>query len=312
MSSTILLQRTINLAQQYIRLSPLTFSSLFSPTVNAGGTGYTVGDVITVSGGTGGTAQVATISGGGATGPVTGLNVLSGGVGYINGATAVSTTGGTGTNLKVNTFTSSDPAFSNADWVMQTILAPPFAWRWNRVGASPSVPTFTTIVGITDYQVSLANFGWIEKAVAYDPNAGYSAYELQNELVQGAETLPNQLARISAQYDNDAGQITFRLFPAPDQIYNVVVEYQKSAPLFTSLTQTWSPIPDYLSYVYNEGFIAKGYEYFGDPRYASAMQSFLTNLVGVSGGLNASQKNIWLEDKLRSVRQTMSVQQGRG
>ena len=271
-----------------------------------------MGDIITVAGGTGGTAMVTNISGGGATGPVTALVVIEGGVGYINGATGVSTTNGTGSNLKVNTFTSSDPAFSNADWVMQTILAPPFAWRWNRVGASPSVPTFSTIIGNTDYEVNAPSFGWLEKAVAYDPSSGYYAFELQNELVMGAETLPNQPNRISVQYDDGSGNVTFRILPAPDKIYNVVVDYQKSAPQFSALTQTWSPIPDYLSYLYNEGFLAKGAEYCADPRSQEAMQLFLTDLAAASEGLNQTQKNLWLTSKLNSMRQTMTVQQGRG
>lgn len=300
------------MAQQYLYNRPLTFSALFSLTVSAGGTAYTVGDVVTVAGGSGGTAQVTNISGGGATGPVTGLNVLTGGAGYINGATGVVTTGGTGSGLKVNTSTSSDPAFSNADWVMQTILAPPFAWSWNRAGASPSVPTFPTIIGNTDYKVNLPSFGWIEKAVAYDPSSGYYAFELQNELVMGAETLPNQMTRIAAQYRDTSDNITFRLTPAPDKIYNIVVEYQKSAPQFSALTQTWSPVPDYLSYIYNEGMLAKCAEYCGDPRSQGALQLFLTDLVGVSEGLNITQRNLWLDSKLASMRQTMQVQQGRG
>lgn len=237
MASTIQLQRTINLAQQFQRLAPLTF------TANA----------------------------------------------------------------------ANDPAFSNADWVMQTILAPPFAWRWNRAaGVSPASPTFTTIVGTSDYSVSLPQFGWIEKAVAYDPSNGYAAFELQVELIKGLETQSNQPARISAQYDDDAGNITFRIFPAPDQIYNIVVEYQKSASIFTSLTQTWSPLPDYLSYLYNEGFIAKAFEYSNDPRFAPAMQLFLTDLVEANVGLDRTQKNIWLADRLNTLRQNLNVQQGRG
>jgi hypothetical protein len=300
------------LVQQFLYNRPLTFSSLFSLAVNAGGTAYTVGDMITVAGGTKGTAMVTNISGGGSTGPVTVLAVIEGGVGYINGATGISTTGGTGTNLKVNTFTSSDPAFSNADWVMQTILAPPFAWRWNRVGGSPSLPTFVTIVGTTDYEVALPAFGWLEKAVAYDPSSGYYAFELSNELVMGAETLPNQPTRISAQYDDGAGNITFRITPAPDKVYNVVVDYQQSAPQFSSLTQTWVPIPDYLSYLVNEGFFAKGAEYCNDPRNQEAMQLFLTDLAAVSEGLSQTQKNLWLTSKINSMRQTMTAQQGRG
>jgi hypothetical protein len=148
--------------------------------------------------------------------------------------------------------------------------------------------------------------------VAYDPSSGYYAFELQNELVMGAETLPNQMTRIAAQYRDTSDNITFRLTPAPDKIYNIVVEYQKSAPQFSALTQTWSPVPDYLSYIYNEGMLAKCAEYCGDPRSQGALQLFLTDLVGVSEGLNITQRNLWLDSKLASMRQTMQVQQGRG
>jgi len=236
MASTIQLQRTINLAQQFQRLAPLTFAAN----------------------------------------------------------------------------TANDPAFSNADWVMQTILAPPMAWRWNRVGATPTIPTFKTIVGVSDYKVSLPDFGWIEKAVAYDPNNAFIAYELQVELIKGLDTNSNQPQRIAAQYDDGAGNITFRIFPAADAIYNVVVEYQKSAPQFTLLTQTWSPIPDYLSFLFNEGFQAKAFEYSNDPRFQSSLQLFLTDVAANNVGLDQTQKNIWLSDKINTMRQTAAVQAGRG
>ncbi len=237
MASTIQLQRTINLAQQYQRLAPLTFAAN----------------------------------------------------------------------------TANDPAFSNADWVMQTILSPSLGgWRWNRVGATPSAPTFTTVIGQPDYVVNLPSFGWIEKAVAYDPANGFAAFELQVELIKGAETLPNEPCRISAQYDDDEGNITFRIFPAPDEVYNIVVEYQKSAPQFTSLSQTWTPVPDYMSYIFNEGFIAKAFEYSNDPRFTTSMQIFMTDLASQAQGLTQTQKNIWLADRLNTMRQTAMVQSGRG
>lgn len=235
MASTIQLQRTINLAQQYQRLAPLTFAAN----------------------------------------------------------------------------TANDPAFSNADWVMQTILAPPMAWRWNRVGATPTIPTFKTIVGVSDYKVSLPDFGWIEKAVAYDPSNAFIAYELQVELIKGLDTNSNQPQRIAAQYDDGAGNITFRIFPAADAIYNVVVEYQKSAPQFTLLTQTWAPIPDYLSYIVNEGFQGKAFDYSADPRGQVSMGLFFQNIAALNEGLSETEKNIWVADKLNTMRQTLAVQQGK-
>ena len=207
--------------------------------------------------------------------------------------------------------TNNEPALSCADWAMQTILAPPFAWSWNRVGASPSVPLFTTQVGVSDYKVSVPSFGWIEKGVAYDPDSGFQAFELVNALNVATDTLGNQPTRIAAQYYDGSGNITFRIFPAADKVYNVSVEYQKAAPLFTTLSQTWTPIPDYLSYLYDEGFFAKAAEYCNDPRAMSLFQMFFTNLAANSEGLNQSQKNLWLESKLSTVRQTLAIQQGR-
>jgi len=206
--------------------------------------------------------------------------------------------------------TANDPAFSNADWVKQLILSPPFAWRWNRTAATVTNPTFQTIIGQTDYVVNLPTFGWIEKAVAYEPVNGYLSHELQVGLIFGADAQPNQPARISAQYDDGEGNITFRMFPAPDQVYNIVVEYQNSASLFTLTTQTWAPIPDYLSFVFNSGFDAKGYEYTNDPRYLSTMQLFLQQLVDSAENLTQTQKNLWLTDRLNSMRETEMVQKG--
>lgn len=208
--------------------------------------------------------------------------------------------------------TYNDPAFSNADWVMQEILSPSLGgWRWNRSSATIQAPTFSTIVGQTDYVVSLPTFGWIEKAVAYDTADGNKGYELQVALILGAEAGTGQPARISAQYDNGAGEITFRVFPAPNKIYSVVVDYQNSAPQFTAPTQTWSPIPDYLSVVYNSGFDGKAYEYMNDPRYQGAMQIFYTNAAAYAEGLSETQRNLWVQDKLNSIREMQAVQQGK-
>ncbi len=45
-----------------------------------------------------------------------------------------------------------DPALSIGDWVRQTLLSPPFAWRWNR-----ATTTITTAIGTQDYVASTAS-----------------------------------------------------------------------------------------------------------------------------------------------------------
>jgi len=204
------------------------------------------------------------------------------------------------------TMSANDPALSNADWVRQFILSAPFAWRWNR-----AVLEFPTEIGQSDYVVSTSNFGWIEKAVLSNPNDGDKTYELEVENNLAVESQPNQPTRISAQLDNDAGEITFRLVPAPDAEYNVEVTVQKAAPNFTQLTDTWTPIPDYFSYMYNTGFLAKNYEYMNDPRYLPTMQLFLQQVVSANEGLSDAAKNIFLTDRLDTQRQTQNVASGK-
>lgn len=202
---------------------------------------------------------------------------------------------------------SNDPALSNADWVRQFMLSPPFAWRWNR-----GVTTFTTALGITDYSVAVSNLGWIEKAVFYDPENGNQTFELGIENNLSVETNENQPTKISAQMDDGAGNITFRIVPAPDKVYNVEVIFQKSAPLFTGLSDTWAPLPDYMSYIYNEGFLAKTLEYINDPRFTGSMQLFLQQLVSANNGLSDAQRNIFMSDQMNTQRQAQNLQAGRG
>lgn len=205
------------------------------------------------------------------------------------------------------TMSANDPALSNADWVRQFILSAPFAWRWNR-----QVITFATEIGQSDYTVDAASFGWIEKAVLYNPDNGNATQELEVENNLAVESAPNLPTKISAQLDNDAGQITFRLVPAPDAEYNVEVTAQKAAPTFSSLSDTWAPIPDYLSYIYNQGFLAKSCEYMNDPRYVPAIQLFFQMVTSANEGLSDAAKNIFLSDRLDTQRQTQNVAAGRG
>jgi len=195
------------------------------------------------------------------------------------------------------TFTNEgDPAFSGADWVRQFILSPPFAWRWNRGTISPVI---TCAPGKQDYVVNIPNFGWIERAVLNLPNVVgqpvTGAVELEVKTDIGFETTPNQPTQISAVVDDNNGNITLRLSPPPDQAYTVNVLCQRSAPTFTSTQDTWAPIPDYLSYLYNLGMRAWAYEYLGDERFPFALQMFLRQVVAANDGMTETQKNLFLQ-----------------
>jgi hypothetical protein len=220
-------------------------------------------------------------------------------------------------NAPLTIGTANDPALSNADWVLQFMLAAPFAWPWNRNSG-----TFTCIVSpaTQDYAVSVPDFGWLERATIQDLTESTNpTKEMTVRLSISQDQVIGQPAFIAPIYDDGAGNITFRLFPTPDKPYVVTFDYQAAAPLFTGTTSKWAPVPDRLSYLYNQGFLAKTYEYLGDDRFPIAMQLFLRQVIAANQGLDETQTNLFLADRMNSARETqetlgnaVSGRQGRG
>lgn len=210
------------------------------------------------------------------------------------------------------TFTgTNDPAFLLGDWVRQFILGPPFGWRWNRQKIS-----LTLSQGTQDYVINIADknngfpFGWMEQATLADSTTSPSTtYQLEVRLDIAEETILNQPRQVSAQSDDGNGNITFRFNPPPDKnTYTAIITYQVAPPIFTSLSDTWAPIPDYLSFLYNQGLTAKAYEYLGDSRFGIAMPLFLRQVVAANQGLDDTQLNIFLGQRLIDISETQAAQ----
>lgn len=195
------------------------------------------------------------------------------------------------------TFTNNnDPAMMIGDWVRNMILQPPFAWRWNR----SLVPPITCVVGQTDYQVNLPTFGWIEKATVFNSTSD-QAFALSVAMNLDQEVIENRPMSISPYLDDNNGNITFRLSPAPDQAYTLNIIAQNASPKFGTLNDTFAPIPDYFQNIIQQGFLAKTYEYAGDERFAAASQLFVRSLVAANGGLTQTQVNIFMADQLSTA-----------
>ena len=195
---------------------------------------------------------------------------------------------GIGNNLTTFPY---EPACSIGDWVRQTILGPPFAWRWNRKETS----TINILQSSQDYTVSLNDFGWIERAMIWG-NADCPSKELviRNSLASDQEE--DEPSFIAVHKDDNNGSIIFRLLPMPYAAYSMVVTYQMACPSFSNSTApasaTWAPLPDYLSYVYNAGFLAKAYEQSGSDKAPWAMQTFFQLLASAAEGLSDEQRSI--------------------
>lgn len=200
-----------------------------------------------------------------------------------------------------------EPAVTNANLIKQTILSAPFVWRWNRKSTS-----FSTVQGTQDYVSSLPDFGFIEKATVTDANS--NVYEISVAQCLSEDSKAGRPERIAAQLDDNAGNITFRMMKVPDAVYTVKITYQKKAVPFALLTDTWAPIPDEIAFVFQRGFLAQYYLYADDPKSQLENSKFVGALLGLSEGLDETQKNIFRQNWGVLTRQEIatgaSTQQG--
>ena len=202
-----------------------------------------------------------------------------------------------------------EPALTTANKIIASILAAPFAWSWNRKVLPAAI---TTAIGTQDYAISLSDFGWLEKAVAFNANSVPPSFELDIYVNIGTDTKVNRPRIITVHIDDNAGNITFRLFPVPDQIYTITLTYQKAPVLATSLTGatgTWAPIPDKYSFLYEQGMLAHMQGIYSIPAYLQGMQFFFRQLIGAAEGLTETQRAIFLEDSIRQLQTSAMAQQ---
>lgn len=169
----------------------------------------------------------------------------------------------------------------------------------------------------TSFQLDITagNVAQASEASAYAVQAGGGLYEAEVKNVLGPG---NEMARprfVAPQGDDNAGNITFRFLPVPDLIYVAIPVFQKAAPLFTLLTQTWAPVPDKMSAIYNEGLLSYMLESIDDPRFQVHRQRFLAQLIASAEGLSEMEKNIFLGNVLATNMQMsasgIAVQQGK-
>jgi hypothetical protein len=206
-----------------------------------------------------------------------------------------------------------EPALSCANLILQTILGPPFRWRWNR-----GTFTFTCVVTTPptqDYPVVVSDFGFLEKAwVKLNDNSDLKELEVSSELSASVEK--GRPKDIAAQSDDSAGTITFRLIVPPDVAYIAGGFYQKKAPVMSSVCSPWAPLPDECQYIYDWGLLALLAFYANDARAPMFNQKFMAHLLGAQEGLDELQRNIflgnWLEITKQTERANMKTQQGIG
>jgi hypothetical protein len=205
-----------------------------------------------------------------------------------------------------------EPAITAANLTKQTILGPPFKWPWNRgtfhIDLDPAEEEWGQ-----DYLLSLPDFHFIEKLWLTDPNGKVT--EITNIASSlSAESATKRPSSAAMNLQDDAGNVTLRLNALPDEAYTIDGYYQRAAVLMGSLANTWGPIPDHLSYIYDWGFLGFCSLLTKDARAPIFLSKFASHLLGSQDGLTAQQRNIFLGDFLalmgQQQREGMSTQQG--
>ena len=154
-----------------------------------------------------------------------------------------------------------------------------------------------TAVTTQDYSILVPEFSHIEHASVLDLSKTppvWMQLEVKGNLALETKTTRPQF--IEPHIEDAAGNVTFRVAPAPNLAYPLAIHIQKAAPLVTSLNQTWAPIPDFLAYIYNYGFLALMWSFADDPRAQMASQKFVTHLLGRASGLTALERNIFINN----------------
>lgn len=199
--------------------------------------------------------------------------------------------------------TNNEPAISAANMTQQVMISPPFHFPWNR-----NTIQFSTIIGTQDYTQVVTDFGWLELGTMLNPTTNkVFPLAIKNTTPLGESTDSQTPTTLSVLVNTVGTSIKLRFLGVPNAVYTVNLWYQKFQPLLSTLGGAWAA-PDYLSYIYNRGFLAHLYEARGDVRAQQEKVAFAAALISTHEGLTDSEKNIFLQQYLVNPRSMESLQ----
>ncbi len=169
------------------------------------------------------------------------------------------------------------------------------AWNTGAGGVTTDNTIQWTNMGPIPNASSTYTFGWIENCSVQDPTTS-KWMEVSPRIDLALDSSQARPQNIAAELDTGDGSITFRLLAVPDKPYPVAITVQQKAALFTSINQTWQPLPDEWSFIYNWGLLAELFLFADDSRATWASQKFVAHLLGMSEGIDATARNIWLQN----------------
>lgn len=195
-----------------------------------------------------------------------------------------------------------EPALTITYDCLMALVERPYNWKWNRGSFSFDTVENTQEVALktSSYGTDVTGIGWLERAyLEYkaDTNTPKQKFQLdcvQNNQISDYKCRPQKISfeteylRTGTTYDSK-----LRFDTVPDSvIYTCYVDYQKAAPVVSSLSQTLAPIPDDMGDILRQAFIAHAYRFVDDKRAYFEFQRLEQMIQDKLGYLDAEQEGI--------------------
>lgn len=196
------------------------------------------------------------------------------------------------------------PGLGMAQIVVSRILGAPCVWRFNR----SNIAIVISAAGGTDYTIAIPTLGAIEEMWLTDVSG--NVYSLQGAVALPKSSASMRPTKVAAQYDDNAGNITFRFNGLPDATYTAFFDFQRKAPVLTSYAFSWGGVPDEFAHVFLTGMLAWAACLVNDARFPIWEKQFLGSLLGAQDGLDDQAKAILIGDWMnmtRTVQRTASL-----
>jgi hypothetical protein len=197
--------------------------------------------------------------------------------------------------------------------VAGTVGTVPPTWNTATQGTTTDGSVTWTNLGPINTTVSQTySFSWLEtqSIQIINPNTNQPTWkEIESKICLGLDSGQARPGFVSAQTDDGSGNISFRMMPCPDQAYPVALTMQSKPPVFSKISQTWAPIPDEYSHIYNWGFLSLMLLFADDVRSTFATQKFIGSLLATNHGLTETEINVFLNNWQSTVGQMMMAPQ---
>jgi len=181
-----------------------------------------------------------------------------------------------------------EPALSICNNVMQAFLSRPYAWPFNRKTLATPVDTVNKQ---QDYTLTgVADIGWIERG--YVEEKAFTGTPKPIKDLEIVRALPKDSVVADRPYkickDRESGtggaDTVVRVWPLPGTvIWTINLDYQIKAPLKTAMTAFFDPIPDELTSVIRQGFLAEALKHADDNRAMNELNLFYAMLRNALG-----------------------------